>query len=160
MSEQIKISASQYRRILKKKKSWSRCGRDGIPYGVYKNLPCLDDTIVWLLNCISEPGNHYPKGWQEAEACFIYKKGEGHLEKSYRTITLTQSISKIYSSILLQMMMDHMIRNKYLATSQKGFIEGKYFRLSRASLPIGGNNERIKRELQSFLLYDGHPISL
>jgi hypothetical protein len=59
MSEQIKISASQYRRILKKKKSWSRCGRDGIPYGVYKNLPCLDDTIVWLLNCISEPGNPY-----------------------------------------------------------------------------------------------------
>lgn len=124
MEEDIIISVSQYRRILKKKKSWSKCGRDGIPYGVYKNLPCLDETVVLLFGSINILGNHYPKGWQEAEACFIYKKGESHLEKSYRTITLTQSISKIYSSILLSKMMEHMIKNNYLATSQKGFIEG------------------------------------
>jgi hypothetical protein len=75
MEEEIEVSVSQYRRILKKKKSWSRCGRDGIPYGVYKNLSSLDETIVWLFNCIGKIGNHYPKCWQAAEACFIYKKG-------------------------------------------------------------------------------------
>jgi hypothetical protein len=102
MEERIEISVSCYRRILKKKISWSKCGRDGIPYyGVYKYLSCLDETVVWLFDCKNQQCNHYPKGWQVAEACFIYKKGEAHLEKSYRTITLTQSIAKLYSSMLL-----------------------------------------------------------
>jgi hypothetical protein len=52
----------------------------------------------------------------------IYKKGPINEGKSFRTITLTASLSKIFASFLHIQTMGHMIRNNYLASSQKGFL--------------------------------------
>ena len=100
---------------------WSAAGPDKINYAIWRKCTCLLGILCDLLSRIE---TDYPKSWKEGDMIFIYKKGPVNNGNSFRTITLTSALSKIYTSILSEEIMKHLKENNYLAFSQKGFLPG------------------------------------
>ena len=70
---------------------------------------CSTDIVVpffeKLFNNILNSGI-YPSMWCEAILCPIYKQGDKSVEKNYRGISLLNSMSKIFTKIMLDTYVD------------------------------------------------------
>ena len=97
-------------------------GLDGIPPIVLKHLPTklICDLVVIFNNAINR--SYFPKAWKEAKVLPILKKGKNPLDPaSYRPISLTPSLSKVFESILNDTLVEFCRANKVVPDSQFGF---------------------------------------
>ena len=109
---------------LKKTRSKSAPGPNGIPYLVYKRCPEIAKLMfnylrgLWVRNQISE-------SWKEAEGVLIPKE-EGATDISkFRTISLLNVEGKLFFSFKAKRLLDFTLANKYIDTTiQKGGVPG------------------------------------
>ena len=95
---------------------------DGIPPIVLKHLPAkviFNLTIIFnnaINNC------YFPSLWKEAKVLPVLKKGKNpNSPSSYRPISLTPSLSKVFEMVLNDALTEHCTTNKIIPVSQFGF---------------------------------------
>ena len=111
---------SEFTRRLRRTRSKSAPGPNGVPYLVYKRCPGVASLLysylrgMWLRNQISET-------WRKAEGIFIPKEEGATTVEKHRTISLLNTEGKLYFALKADRMLEFTQANKYIDTSiQKG----------------------------------------
>ena len=113
---------NEFARKLRKTRSKSAPGPNGVPYLLYKRCPRVAKLLwgylkeLWSKNTISD-------SWREAEGVFIPKEEGAKSVEKFRTISLLNVEGKIFFSLKADRITDFLIKNKYInASIQKGGI--------------------------------------
>ncbi|CAG9584683.1 unnamed protein product [Danaus chrysippus] len=109
---------------IKRKSSKSAPGPDGIPYIVFKKCPSVRKHLINIYGKIWSR-KQIPECFGKAIFVLIPKKDRVTDPKDTRPIALTNTISKIFFSVLQTRMTRFMLSNKYFRPNhQKGFLPG------------------------------------
>ena len=105
---------------LRRTRSKSAPGPNGVPYLVYKRCPGLARLLfsymkgMWKKNAISN-------SWWKAEGIFIPKEDGATSVEKFRTISLLNVEGKLYFALWADRLVSYTLANKYIDTSiQKG----------------------------------------
>ena len=124
----------EVRRVVRKAKSKSAPGPNGIPYVLYKRCP---KTLRWLHIQLRAAWNndHVNGEWMKAEGVYIPKERDSKELGQFRPISLLNVEGKIFFSIIASRITSYMIENGYIDTTvQKGVIPGVPGCLEHASM--------------------------
>ena len=77
----------EVKEVVKKARSGSAPGPNGVTYKVYKKCPKLLNRL-WKLMKVIWRKSHIPTHWQIADGCFVPKKENSAEIKQFRTISL------------------------------------------------------------------------
>ena len=109
-------SFKEFNEKLRKTRTKSAPGPNGVPYRVYKKCPKVARQLwqyvreLWERNEISE-------SWRKAEGVFIPKE-EGATEVGkFRTISLLNTEGKLFFALKANRILDFVLGNEYLDTS-------------------------------------------
>ncbi|XP_008555147.1 uncharacterized protein LOC103576621 [Microplitis demolitor] len=108
--------------FLKKAKNKTSSGLDNIPMIVLKHLPdnMIKDYTIIFNNCFNH--SYYPTRWKRAKVIPIKKKDKDSSDPaSYRPISLTINISKIFEKFIKIQLMEHANAEKIIPDNQFGF---------------------------------------
>ena len=115
-------SFNEFFKKLRKTRSKSAPGPNGVPYLLYKRCPRVAKQLwgylreLWNKNTISDM-------WREAEGVFIPKENGAKSVEKFRTISLLNVEGKIFFSLKADRITDFLMTNKYInASIQKGGI--------------------------------------
>lgn len=115
---------SEVRELLKKARSGSAPGPNGLPYKVYKQCPRLT-TRLWKLLVMVWKRGELPDDWLISDGCFIPKEENSTSISQFRTISLLNVEGKLFLAILARRFTNYLLSNGYIDTSvQKGGIPG------------------------------------
>ena len=115
---------TEIKEVVKKSRSCSAPGPNGIPYKVYKQCPSLLRKLWQLLKVIWRKGT-IPPEWQTAEGIFTPKEKDSKDVTQFRTISLLNVEGKIFFSVLSRRLTSYLLNNKYIDTAvQKGGVPG------------------------------------
>jgi len=110
---------------IKNLKISSSPGPDGISSKfLHDHVNCLSAQLS-ILYTKSLLTGIVPQDWREANVTPIYKKGSKNKPENYRPISLTSIPCKIMESILKDEIINHLLRNRLLNSSQHGFLPNK-----------------------------------
>ena len=105
-------------------RSASAPGPNGVPYIVYKRCPGLLKELWKILRIIWRRGR-VAKQWRYASGVWIPKEENSKSIDQFRTISLLNTESKIFFSVMSRRLTKYLLRNDYIDTSvQKGGIGG------------------------------------
>ena len=111
---------AEFNKRLRKTRSKSAPGPNGVPYIVYKRCPEVARLLwlylrgMWKKNMISE-------SWRRAEGVFIPKEDGATSVEKFRTISLMNVEGKLYFALRADRLLNYTLANKYIDTSiQKG----------------------------------------
>ena len=90
-----------------------------IKYSQHAMLPVLTNMFNKILR-----SGFYPKIWTEGYIVPIYKKNDKSDPINYRGITITNTLSKLFNSVLNQRISNHLINNDTISKCQIGFKKG------------------------------------
>jgi hypothetical protein len=115
-------SVQEIRNVLRKSCPGSTPGPGGIPYVVYKNLPCLISIIRRIFERVWR-SNQVPLAWRVANMIHLPRRGTHPTEKKMRDIVLPNSEGNLFSAVFAQRVQRHMVQNGYFdgGFTQKGF---------------------------------------
>ena len=108
--------------ILKHLPNKTSSGIDGIPPIILKNLPfnIIKNYTILFNNCLNLC--YFPAAWKKAKLLPILKKGKNPSDPaSYRPISLTPSISKVYEAVINNIINYHTNKNNVIPDNQFGF---------------------------------------
>ena len=103
-------------------KSKVAVGPDGVSYSMIKHFPptFLDTLLSFFQLCFSR--GVFPSRWKHSHIIPIHKQGKPRTQaSSYRPISLTPHLSKIYERILKNRLEHHVESKNLLPTCQAGF---------------------------------------
>ena len=113
-------SWSEFNKRLRRTRSKSAPGPNGIPYLVYKRCPGVAKLLwsyikgMWRKNMISD-------AWRKAEGVFIPKEDGATSVEKFRTISLMNVEGKLYFALRADRLLKYTLQNQYIDTSiQKG----------------------------------------
>ena len=117
-------SYRQFLTKLKRTRSKSSPGPNGVPYLVYKRCPGVSKQLwsylreLWRRNTMSDT-------WREAEGVFIPKEEGAKTVDKFRTISLLNVEGKLFFSLKADRITSFLMKNKFIDPSiQKGGIPG------------------------------------
>ena len=123
--EDCKITQKMVREKIRNLKEASAAGPDSIGPRMLKELVNeLVPALVIIFKRSLEYGE-VPEDWKTANVTPIFKKGAKADPGNYRPVSLTSVCCKLLESILRDKMMDHLLTNDLLKSSQHGFIPGR-----------------------------------
>ena len=96
-------------------------GIDGIQYEMWKLIPKYSEVISCILNTWVKY-KRIPRENCLAKIILIYKKGDPKSPKSWRPISLQQSITKVFMKIIQMRLLKCIMKDGILSKMQKGFI--------------------------------------
>jgi hypothetical protein len=96
-------------------------GPDGIRYSVWKKFDKGAYVLATIFNCVKHLGAN-PGSWTNSATVLIHKKGERSDVTNWRLISMSNTIAKIYSSVLAERLGSWAARNQRISQSQKGFM--------------------------------------
>ena len=102
----------QFKLVLRKSRNGSAPGPSGIPYVVYKNLPCLA-AILWPLFERVWKTKEVPVAWRVASMVLLAKSSDTSHPSAMRNIALGNSEGKLFFAIVAHRIQKHMAKNKY-----------------------------------------------
>lgn len=114
--------AALIRIILKKTPNKLSSGPDSIPSIVLKHLPekIIDNLVILFNNMLNN--FYFPIAWKTANVIPLIKKGKDpHHPSSYRPISMTNTISKIYEKIINRHLINYSYELKLIPDNQFGF---------------------------------------
>ena len=115
---------SEVRQVVKKARSSSAPGPNGVPYRLYKNCPKVLE-VLWHLSRTAWKKQLIPSEWQRAVAVFIPKEENSKDIGQFRNIALLNVEGKIFFSVLARRMSTYLLENNYIDTScQKAGVPG------------------------------------
>ena len=112
----------QIQLILKQLPNKTSSSVDGIPPIILKNLPfnVIKNYTILFNNCLNLC--YFPSAWKKAKVLPILKKGKNPYDPvSYRPISLTPSISKVFEAVINNLVNHHTIENNIIPDNQFGF---------------------------------------
>lgn len=117
------INELELKNVLSTRKTKSSPGPDGIPYCIWKNLPCTYPYLLSIYNtCLKDCT--IPDSWKKGIIKLFWKSGDCSQPANFRPICLTNAIGKIFSVVMLNRLRKFAITNKVIDTSiQKGFLK-------------------------------------
>jgi len=104
------------KKIVKKARSGSAPGPNGIPYKVYKMCPLLLRRLWTLLRVVWMKGK-IPSCWQVAEGIFTPKERDAKDITQFKTISLLNVEVNNFFSVLAKRLTKFMTYNNYVDTS-------------------------------------------
>ncbi len=115
---------SEVKQAVKKARSASAPGPNGVPYSVYKNAPDVL-KILWKNMKVAWDKQIIPKAWRRAGGVFIPKEKNSTTIEQFRQINLLNIEGKIFFSVLAQRLTQYLKQNHFIDTSiQKAGIAG------------------------------------
>ena len=123
--EDIYFDEATVKTKIKNLKISGSSGPDGISSKfLHDHVDCLSAPLS-ILYTKSLLTGIVPQDWREANVTPIYKKGSKNKPENYRPISLTSIPCKIMESILKDGIINHLLRNRLLNSSQHGFLPNK-----------------------------------
>ena len=116
---------------IKKLKSSSAPGLDGISAILLKNLIKVVSFPLSILFNVSISSGTVPKAWKRAIVIPVYKKGEAKCPNNYRPISLTSIVSKLMEGVVKDSLIRHFTSNNLLSEYQFDFMP-----LKSTNLPL------------------------
>ena len=116
------ITTGEIKAYLKKCKSSSAPGLDGIRYGVLKQAnDKVYEALAQICNACMATG-YYPKLWKKAEGIMIPKPGkDGKMPGNYRPISLLSCMGKLFEKTLAGRIRNFLEKEKFFNKWQNGF---------------------------------------
>lgn len=115
---------SEVKQVVKKARSSSSPGPNGVPYKLYKNCPKVLE-LLWYLMRTAWKMQVIPSEWQRAVAVFIPKEENSKDISQFRNIALLNVEGKIFFSVLARRMTSYLLENGYIDTNcQKAGVPG------------------------------------
>lgn len=94
------ISASEYDAAIRKLKANKAPGCDGLSPGILKCLPVVWIVfVISMMNVVFRTGV-YPIQWSYSKLVTVFKKGSRDICENYRGIAISDSLCKLYETIL------------------------------------------------------------
>ena len=130
VDEQTVILDSQFttnelKKVIFNLKSNKSPGIDGLIAEIFKSsYDILSPLLLRLFNVIFKSGS-YPSQWSEGLITPIHKKDDLEDVHNYRGITLINALSKIYSHLLNNRLLEWASENNKLSDCQFGFQKNK-----------------------------------
>lgn len=108
--------------IVKSRNNKKSAGNDTIPMYLLKKIPqSLKEQLVILFNNMYNNA-FIPLSWKQAKICAILKPSKSPLSpSSYRPISLTPNVSKLYEVFLNEKIRSHIDEHNILQSNQFGF---------------------------------------
>jgi hypothetical protein len=102
-----------------------RCGNtspgpDGIRYSQWKKTDRGGHVLSSVYNAVQRM-QHVPTPWKKSSTILIHKKGERLNLANWRPIALSDTIAKLYASVLAERLGQWATRNNRISNAQKGF---------------------------------------
>ena len=114
------------RAFLKKRKSNSAPGPDGMTYAILKFLPCLHPllaTIFTRMRAMESPKAQ--EGWETSNSILIFKSGVNTTMENFRRIGLSNVMGKLFNALVSRDLTEYLTSNCIIDTTmQKAFIPG------------------------------------
>lgn len=119
------ISIYEVKKILKNLKNDKSPGPDGIANPFYRYLPeNFVKRLTVLFNKVFDQGC-IPQSWCNSDVILLYKKGDLNDPLNYRGIALTNTISKIFTTLISSRLKMWAEQCDILPEAQSGFREGR-----------------------------------
>ncbi len=123
--ENVRIMELQFRKKIQKLRPASAAGPDGIGLRLLQELESeLVEGLVLIFQRSIDTGV-VPEDWKSANVTPIFKKGAKSDPGNYRPVSLTSICCKLSESIIRNVLMAHLERNKLINQSQHGFMPKK-----------------------------------
>ena len=114
------LSRKEHNEVIRKARSKSAPGNNGIPYLVYKRCPGISENL-WILCRLAFKTADYPDTCRHFEGVYIPKVEGDFGPSTGRPISLGNVQGKVYMAILAKRLSEYMLQNKYVDTTvQKG----------------------------------------
>ena len=114
----------EFNKRLRKTRSKSSPGPNGVPYLVYKRCPGLARLLFSYLRGMWKK-NEMSESWKKAEGIFIPKEDGATSVEKFRTISLLNVEGKLYFALRADRLVAFTLANNYIDTSiQKGGVPG------------------------------------
>jgi len=118
------ITITEVKRVLSRAANNKAPGFDRVSMEFYKNAPdALLEIIVKLFNKIFESGE-VPKSFKKSIVYPLHKKGDANNVSNYRGISFMDSISKVFTGVILDRIEKWVSENNILNEYQAGFLKG------------------------------------
>ena len=100
-------------------------GPDGIHPRVLKE--CANELAAPLADLFqaSIDSGYVPDDWKFAIVSPIFKKGSKQIAANYRPIALTSVLCKLLESFIREAMVEFLLKNSFLTSTQYGFVKGR-----------------------------------
>lgn len=110
---------------IKKLSKQKAPGSDGIPNEVWKALTLhTKRDLLNLFNSVYSDPSQMPASWSEITIVPIFKKGDVNLPNNYRPISLINTVTKLFTTMLTTRLDKWCTKNKKISEFQAGFRSG------------------------------------
>jgi Reverse transcriptase (RNA-dependent DNA polymerase)/Endonuclease-reverse transcriptase len=123
--ENVELTETKIKDKIMKQKASAAPGPDGIGAMVLQQLK--DQVAPALLKIYRKTldTGEVPADWRRANVTPIYKKGSKAEPGNYRPVSLTSISCKVFETILRDDLVEHLVSNGQLESSQHGFVPGR-----------------------------------
>ena len=118
----IPISEDEVLKKLKAINPNKSAGPDKIPSRVLKELSDVLVEPLTIIFKLSLQKGKLPTRWKTAHVTPIYKKGGKSKSENYRPVSLTVIICRILEAIILQCIIEHLMKHDFITPHQHGFL--------------------------------------
>jgi hypothetical protein len=123
--EKVRITERLVKEKIKKLKTFSSAGPDGIGPQLLQELREEVAPALTVMFSQSLRSGVVPEDWRNANVTPIFKKGKKTDPGNYRPVSQTSVCCRILETIIRDGTMEHLLRNRLLASSQHGFMQNK-----------------------------------
>ncbi len=123
--ESCRITAEKIKEKIKEPADKLRSRPDKIGPGLLQNLLEEVTPVMEIIFRRSLEEEEVPEDWRSANMTPIFKKGAKSDLCNYRPVSLTTVCCKVLESIISDDLMEHLLGNDLLKSSQHGFIVQK-----------------------------------
>jgi hypothetical protein len=102
------------------KRNGAAPGLDGLSYVLYKRCPCILPVVHKIVQKVWSTKN-FPTNWATAFIHLLPKSQNLTEPSEFRPIALTNTVSKIFLSVVGRRLESFMVKNNYISSVQKGF---------------------------------------
>ena len=119
---EVLISDDEVLKKLKAINPIKSAGPDKIPSRVLKELCEVLVEPLTILFKLSVQKGKLPDRWKTAHVTPIYKKGGKSKAENYRPVSLTVIICRILEALILQCIIEHLMKHNFITQHQHGFL--------------------------------------
>ena len=114
----------EFNEVLRKARTKSAPGPNGVPYKLYKNCPGVARILFEYIKGLWRK-NKIPPSWRRANGTLIPKENGATSIEKFRTISLLNVEGKIFFKLKADKITKYMLQNQYIDTNiQKGGVPG------------------------------------
>ena len=117
-------SLKELHRSVRKKSNGAAAGVNGLTYVVYKKCPSIMRILHKIVKKIHRKQD-VPEDWAQAFIVLLSKSDILDKPSEFRPIAITNTVGKIYFSVISDRLQKFMLKNNYIRSLvQKGFLSG------------------------------------